>query len=88
MIKLGQKVRCKVTGFTGIAVAKSEYLNGGVQFCVKPKMKAEDTKMPEEFYIDVEQLEVISDGLNVKKKQTGGVMADTPKTSNYTGYTG
>ena len=28
-IKLGDKVRCKITGFTRTAVAKTEFINGG-----------------------------------------------------------
>jgi len=78
MIKLGQKVKDKVTGFTGIAIAKIEYLNGCIQFCVKPKIKAKDNKMSEGQYIDVEQLEVVGEGIRVESKPTGGVMGDTP----------
>jgi len=78
MIELGQKVKCKVTGFTGIATAKIEFLNGCIQFCVKPKIKAKDNKMPEGQYIDVEQLEVVGEGTRVKKKGNGGVMSDLP----------
>lgn len=78
MIKLGQKVRDKVTGFTGIAVSRVEFLNGCVQFCVKPKKQAKDSKMPAGEYIDVGQLKVVGEGVSVKKKETGGVMADMP----------
>lgn len=79
MIKLGSKIKDKVTGMEGIAISKVEYLNGCVQYCLKPKAKKGETKMPEGVYIDYNQLEVIGKGLNVKKKNTGGVMTDTPK---------
>ena len=31
-IKLGDKVRCKITGFIGIAVVRSEFLNVCIQW--------------------------------------------------------
>lgn len=78
MIKLGQKVRCKVTGFEGIAIVECKYLNGCVQYCVKPPAK--DGKMIDGEYIDVQQLEVIGDGVSVTTRDTGGIMPDAPKT--------
>ena len=83
MIKLGQKVRDKVTGFEGMATAKVEYLNGCVQLCVKPK--AIDGKMLEGEYIDDSQLEIIDDGITIKDEPDGGLMPDTP-TTRYDGY--
>ena len=77
-IELGNKVKDIVTGFEGIAVSKVEYLNGCVQFCIKP-LKGKDGKMPEGEYIDQQQLSVVSVGVAVKVKDTGGVMGDTPK---------
>jgi len=63
MIELGQKVRDVVTGFTGIAVAKIEYLNGCLQIMVRPKMvapkKGDQQVRPEGAYIDIEQLVVV-----------------------------
>ena len=41
-IELGQKVRCQVTGFEGIVIAKCEYLNGCIQFEVQPKSKKDN----------------------------------------------
>jgi len=63
MVELGQKVRDIVTGFTGIATAKVEYLNGCVQFHVRPTVatpkKGESQEYPDGKYIDVEQLRVV-----------------------------
>jgi len=84
MIELGQKVKCTITGFTGIATAKIEYLNGCIQFCVKPRIKAKDNTMPEGRYIDVDQLKVVGEGVKAKKKETGGEMSDLPS-ANYQG---
>ena len=63
MIELGQKVKDTTTGFTGIAIAQVIYLNGCVQFLVRPKMvapkKGENQEYPDAVYIDVEQLVVV-----------------------------
>jgi len=78
-IKLGQKVKDIVSGLTGITIAKVEYLNGCVQYAVKPKMKEKDTETPQAEYIDVEQLQVINDGIIKKKKITkNGGIKETP----------
>jgi len=70
-IKLGDKVRDKVSGFIGIAVAKTEFLNGCIQWSVMPKA-GKDGKMPEEVGIDSQSLEVIIPKVKIKKKDTGG----------------
>lgn len=56
-IKLGDKVRDKITGWAGVATARCEYLNGCVQFCVQPALD-KDGKHVDGRYIDVVQLEV------------------------------
>ena len=79
MINLGDKVRDKVTGFEGIAVAKVEYINKCIQYCVKPKVD-KDGKMPEGEYIDIDQLDVVSpESVKVETKPTGGQQSDRPK---------
>ena len=84
MIKLGAKVKDKVTGFTGIATSKVEYLNGCVQFCVVPRVKQKDNKMPDGVYVDIQQLERVGKGVVIEKKdEPGGAMLNTPPT----GYT-
>lgn len=78
MIHLGQEVKDKVTGFTGIAIAKVAYLNGCIQYCVKPKV-AKDGKLLAGEYIDDNQLEIIDDGVWIESEDTGGDMEDKPK---------
>lgn len=77
-IKLGSKVRCKVTGWEGIAIGRLEYLNGCVQYGVKPGLD-KDGKMRDAQYIDSQQLEVIGDGLNVTPEKIGGPSTDAPQ---------
>ena len=72
VIQLGDKVKDKITGFIGIAIAKTEYLNGCIQYMVIPKMKRGVDKLPEEVGIDEEQLEVIEKKIKIKKTSTGG----------------
>lgn len=60
-IKLGDRVRCTITGFTGTAVERVEELNGRVDFSVAPPVGA-DGKMPERWRLNSANLQVI-DGL-------------------------
>lgn len=77
-IKLGALVLDRVTGMKGIVTSRLEYLNGCIQYGVKPKMES-DGKYPDTQYIDVAQLEVIKkEKVKLKKKPTGGDM-DPPK---------
>lgn len=70
MIKLGQKVKDSITGFSGIATARCEYLNGCVSVEVRPT-KLIDGKMIKSAWIDEQQL-------TTKSKATNGGPQDTP----------
>jgi len=73
--ELGEQLKDIVTGFEGIAVARIEYLNGCVQYGIKPKLGEESKKkgdFPESQYIDVEQLERIGDGIKAERNTVGG----------------
>ncbi len=73
-IQLGDKVRCKHTGFVGIAVAKTTYVNGCTQYDVMSKVD-KDNKMPDPMSIDSQSLEVVSKKKKkVIKINTGGPM--------------
>lgn len=67
-IKLGDKVRCKHTGFVGIAVAKSEFINGCIQYMVAPKV-GKDNKILEDIGIDSQSLELVKPKKKPKKKK-------------------
>lgn len=64
-IKLGQKVRDKASGFTGIAIQKATYINGCVSFAVIPPVRKESLldNVPDACYIDHTRLEVVSNGI-------------------------
>lgn len=59
-VNLGDKVKCRLTGFTGICIGRAEYLYGCVSCIVQPQ---EPTKENNHFRItetiDEAQLEVI-----------------------------
>jgi hypothetical protein len=85
MIKLGQRARDTITGFEGIATSRVEYLNGCIQYCIRPT-QLEKGEMIESQYIDEGQLEIVKEekDIDIIPKPVGGEMANTPK-SNYRG---
>ena len=72
-LKLGQEVRDTVTGFKGIAVTRTEFLQGCKRVEVQPKVNKDGT-IPDVACFDEPQLEVIGDGILPKKeeKEAGG----------------
>lgn len=70
-ISLGDKVKCKLTGFTGIAVAKTEFINGCIQYGVVSKI-GKDKKYPDEINIDESSLEIIKRKKEVIEKDDNG----------------
>ena len=58
MIKLGDKVKDTVSGFTGVAVAEHLYLHGCTRITVQPSTD-KDGKLPDTQTFDRPQLEVI-----------------------------
>lgn len=71
VFNLGDKVKCKHTGFSGIIVGRTEFINGCKQYCVIPKEK--DGKYPEDVGIDEESLKLMErqNKLNIPAR-TGG----------------
>lgn len=57
-IKLGQTVRCKLSGYKGIAVCRADWLYGCVRISVQGKVD-KDGKLPELQCFDEEQLDII-----------------------------
>lgn len=70
-IELGDKVKDTVTGFTGIAVAKTTWLHGCDRIVIQPDTLDKDKKVQENAAFDAPQVVV------VKK----AVVASTPKTA-------
>ena len=58
LVELGDEVQDKVTGFKGIAVVQSIYLQGCDRFSVQPPLDKEG-KMPESHGFDDAQLKIL-----------------------------
>lgn len=70
-IKLGDEVRDTISGFQGIVVCISNWLNGCQRITVQPQALHEGKSIGSET-IDAEQVEVISETPPVKASKTGG----------------
>lgn len=71
-IRLGDNVRCKYTGFIGVAMAKTEFLNGCIQFDVAPKVN-KDNKLEDAVGLDIQSLELVKEPKKkIVKSTTGG----------------
>ncbi len=82
-IELGDEVKDIVSGFTGIATARTEFLNGCIRISIDPPVDKEG-KPVEGKWFDQEQIEVLQRG-KVKPKPatpmadtTGGERTDHP----------
>jgi hypothetical protein len=84
-IKLGDKVKDKLTGFEGYVNAKAEYLYGCTQVEVQPPID-DNGNWVKSKWIDEPQLDKVSkfvseidkDAVNPKKKNYGGVARSHP----------
>ena len=86
-IKLGDKVRDKISGFEGIASGKSTYLNGCFRILIEPMKLRDDGTTLDSVWFDVQQVEVVEadPGVIEQDALVGGPMsnptraADAPK---------
>lgn len=60
-VTLGLTYKDKVSGFVGVAVQKSEYLNGCVRFALEPKVDKDGKTADTIPTFDVQQLELVDD---------------------------
>ncbi len=72
IISLGERVRDKISGFEGIAYARSEYLNGCSRIMIAPTKLKDDGSPIEGEWFDTQQVEVVGPGLNAEQKPSGG----------------
>lgn len=77
-VQLGDKVKDAVTGFTGIAVGRSEWLNGCVRIAVQSD-KLKDGLPTESHWIDEPQLSVIKAGVVSAQRAPNGGPRPDPK---------
>ena len=72
-VQLGQKVRDTVSGFEGIVVSVTRYLNECVRVGVQPATD-KDGKLPVAEFFDIEQVELVDQGV---RKEAPKVLART-----------
>ena len=71
---LGDKVKCKVTGFEGIIIGRHEWLYGCTTYSVKPQKVDKDGKPQESASFDESGIELVADEVlvNPAPVTTGG----------------
>lgn len=71
-MKLGDKVKCKITGYTGILTSMVNHINGCTRFGIQAPMD-KDGKVPECLWVDEPQVEFVEE-TNITKTSpsTGG----------------
>ncbi len=67
-IKLGQEVRDNITGFQGVATARTLWLHGCERILVQPPFNKKEQKLPEAHTFDEPQLEIIGDGVLIDNR--------------------
>jgi hypothetical protein len=72
--ELGKAVQQKTTGLKGIITARSENLYGCNRYYVQPKA-LKDSKLPDGWWMDEDDIKVTGRGVIVEKKNTGGPMS-------------
>jgi len=58
-ITLGQRIRDRLSGLEGVAIARVEYLTGCTQYAVLPDRKADDNDVPSCIYLDWQRFEIV-----------------------------
>jgi len=70
-LKLGDKARCQISGFTGVIVAITEWLNGCRRITIQPTALFEGKPVDNQTF-DAEQIEKIEEGPELSPTRTGG----------------
>lgn len=74
-IKLGDKVKDKISGFTGIATGKADYLAGCIRIQISPQTLDKDGKPGGEEWFDEDLVETVKENGEKKRPASGGPMS-------------
>lgn len=77
-IKLGQVVKDRITGYKGVVISETRWLNGCLRYMVQSQ-KLVDDKPTEAQCFDVEQLEVLTKEPAFEPNKPGGGPMPAPK---------
>lgn len=82
-IELGDEVRDTITGFKGIAMARSMWLTGCDRITIQPKGLTKEGKTYEMQTFDEGQVEIIKKKVQPRiNRKKGGPRAELPKYTN------
>lgn len=62
-IAMGNTIKDAVSGFTGIAIQRLEYLNGNVQWGIQPVMEEGAKTLPDVILLDYHMLDYVDEGV-------------------------
>jgi hypothetical protein len=92
MFKIGDKVKCKITGFEGIVTGEHSWITGCDTYSVRPNKLGKDGEYPETKNFDENQLNMVeagavnlSDGSSTTEVETPvkkGGPQDTPSSTS------
>lgn len=72
-IELGDKVKDGVTGFSGIVIAITHWLNGCARITIQPEKVGDDGRVIPSETIDANQIEIVKKGVHsTRRNDTGG----------------
>jgi hypothetical protein len=77
----GAEVKDQVTGLVGVINCRAEWLNGCHRYSIQPKISdKEPNKLPDSYWVDGEQLELVKQKkVVVDKTKTGGPTTKSPR---------
>lgn len=71
--KLGDKVEDTVSGYKGICVSITDFINGCKRISIQPKIK-KDGSLPDDKWFDIEQVKVLKSKVVKTLAPSGGPM--------------
>jgi len=71
-VKLGDLAKDSITGFKGVAIARTEYLNGCERIALQPEKLSKDGLPIEDRYFDEPQVILVKPKSKPKAKPVGG----------------
>lgn len=63
MLRIGDRARHKINGFTGIITGRTEYINGCVQYLIAPEGLDKDGKIMEGQWMDEQNAVLVKKGI-------------------------
>jgi len=86
MVKLGSKVRDMISGYTGVATGRSDFLFGCAQIAIAPNKLDKEGKVMDVLWFDEQRVEVLKEAGPVvssdNSASSGGPQNNPPPRSN------